>query len=290
MGNLTGFDARADRLMNVSMAKGVPIPAGLRESGLIDIASLDKRFSSRSGEAVVALSSIDLSVAEGEFISVVGPSGCGKTTLLRILAGLEAPTGGKATIAGKPIHGPRDDVSVVFQAATLLPWYNVLENVLLPAKLKGDVSAATTARAHDLLKLVELSDFGRKYPFELSGGMQQRVAICRALIRNPKILLMDEPFGALDAMTRETMNVELMRWCSEEKKTVLFITHSIPEAVLLGDRVVVMSPRPGRISSILDVHFQRPRDLKTLALPKFGALCDEVRTIFGAESARARDL
>ena len=290
MGNLTGFDARADRLMNVSMAKGVPIPASLRESGLIDIASLDKRFSSRSGEAVVALSSIDLSVAEGEFISVVGPSGCGKTTLLRILAGLEAPTGGKATIAGKPIHGPRDDVSVVFQAATLLPWYNVLENVLLPAKLKGDVSAATTARAHDLLKLVELSDFGRKYPFELSGGMQQRVAICRALIRNPKILLMDEPFGALDAMTRETMNVELMRWCSEEKKTVLFITHSIPEAVLLGDRVVVMSPRPGRISSILDVHFQRPRDLKTLALPKFGALCDEVRTIFGAESARARDL
>ena len=290
MGNLTGIDARADRLMNVSMAKGAPIPADLRESGLIDIASLDKRFSSRSGEAVVALSSIDLSVAEGEFISVVGPSGCGKTTLLRILAGLEAPTGGKATIAGKPIHGPRDDVSVVFQAATLLPWYNVLENVLLPAKLKGDVSAATTARAHDLLKLVELSDFGRKYPFELSGGMQQRVAICRALIRNPKILLMDEPFGALDAMTRETMNVELMRWCSEEKKTVLFITHSIPEAVLLGDRVVVMSPRPGRISSILDVHFQRPRDLKTLALPKFGALCDEVRTIFGAESARARDL
>ena len=290
MGNLTGFDARADRLMNVSMAKGAPIPAGLRESGLIDIASLDKRFSSRSGEAVVALSSIDLSVAEGEFISVVGPSGCGKTTLLRILAGLEAPTGGKATIAGKPIRGPRDDVSVVFQAATLLPWYNVLENVLLPARLKGDVSAETTARAHDLLKLVELSDFGRKYPFELSGGMQQRVAICRALIRNPKILLMDEPFGALDAMTRETMNVELMRWCSGEKKTVLFITHSIPEAVLLGDRVVVMSPRPGRISSILDVGFQRPRDLKTLALPQFGALCDEVRTIFGAESARVRDL
>ena len=289
MGNLTGFDARTELLMNVSMAKDAPISGGLRESRLIDIVSLDKRFSSRSGEGVVALSSVNLSVAEGEFISVVGP-GAGKTTLLRILAGLEAPTGGKATIAGKPIQGPRDDVSVVFQAATLLPWYNVLENVLLPARLKGDVSAATTARAHDLLKLVELSDFGRKYPFELSGGMQQRVAICRALIRNPKILLMDEPFGALDAMTRETMNVELMRWCSGEKKTVLFITHSIPEAVLLGDRVVVMSPRPGRISSILDVGFKRPRDLKTLALPQFGALCDEVRTIFGAESARARDL
>ena len=290
MGNLTGFDARTELLMNVSMAKDAPIPGGLRESRLIDIASLDKRFSSRSGEGVVALSSVNLSVAEGEFISVVGPSGCGKTTLLRILAGLEAPTGGKATIAGKPIHGPRDDVSVVFQAATLLPWYNVLENVLLPARLKGDVSAETTARAHDLLKLVELSDFGRKYPFELSGGMQQRVAICRALIRNPKILLMDEPFGALDAMTRETMNVELMRWCSGEKKTVLFITHSIPEAVLLGDRVVVMSPRPGRISSILDVDFRRPRDLKTLALPQFGALCDQVRTVFGSESVRPRDL
>ena len=266
------------------------LPEAARESRMIQIAALDKRFVSRSGEAVVALSGVDLSAAEGEFVSVVGPSGCGKTTLLRILAGLEAPTSGKVTIAGRPIHGPRDDVSVVFQAATLLPWYNVLENVLLPAKLKGDCSEATVARAHDLLKLVDLSDFDQKYPFELSGGMQQRVAICRALIRNPKILLMDEPFGALDAMTRETMNVELMRWCSREKKTVLFITHSIPEAVLLGDRVVVMSPRPGRISSILDVDFRRPRDLKTLALPQFGALCDQVRTVFGSESVRPRDL
>jgi NitT/TauT family transport system ATP-binding protein len=276
--------------MNASMAGPAVLPEAARESHMIQIAALDKRFVSRSGEAVVALSGVDLSAAEGEFVSVVGPSGCGKTTLLRILAGLEAPTGGKVTIAGKPIHGPRDDVSVVFQAATLLPWYNVLENVLLPAKLKGDFSEATVARAHDLLKLVDLSDFDQKYPFELSGGMQQRVAICRALIRNPKILLMDEPFGALDAMTRETMNVELMRWCSREKKTVLFITHSIPEAVLLGDRVVVMSPRPGRISNILDVDFQRPRDLKTLALPQFGALCDQVRTVFGVESVRARDL
>ena len=276
--------------MNASMAGPAVLPEAARVSRMIEIAALDKRFVSRSGEAVLALSGVDLSAAEGEFVSVVGPSGCGKTTLLRILAGLEAPTGGKVTIDGKPIHGPRDDVSVVFQAATLLPWYNVLENVLLPAKLKGDFSEATVARAHDLLKLVDLSDFDQKYPFELSGGMQQRVAICRALIRNPKILLMDEPFGALDAMTRETMNVELMRWCSREKKTVLFITHSIPEAVLLGDRVVVMSPRPGRISSILDVDFQRPRDLKTLALPQFGALCDQVRTVFGAESVRPRDL
>jgi NitT/TauT family transport system ATP-binding protein len=276
--------------MNDLMAGRAPIAEVVGESRMIDVAALDKRFASRSGEAVVALTGVDLSVAEGEFVSVVGPSGCGKTTLLRILAGLEAPSGGKVTIAGKPIHGPREDVAVVFQAATLLPWYNTLENVLLPARLKGDFSEAMTARGRDLLKLVDLSDFDKKYPFELSGGMQQRVAICRALIRNPKILLMDEPFGALDAMTRETMNVELMRWCSEEKKTVLFITHSIPEAVLLGDRVVVMSPRPGRISSILNVNIQRPRDLKTLALPQFGALCDEVRTIFGAESALVREL
>ncbi len=257
---------------------------------MIEIAALDKRFASRSGEVVSALAGVDLNVADGEFLSVVGPSGCGKTTLLRILAGLEAPSGGRLAIAGKPVNGPRDDVSVVFQAATLLPWYDVFENVLLPARLKGDVSKATETRARELLKLVDLADFGRKYPFELSGGMQQRVAICRALIRDPKILLMDEPFGALDAMTRETMNVELMRWCAQENKTVVFITHSIPEAVLLGDRVVVMSPRPGRISRILDVGFARPRDLKTLALPNFGMLCDEVRTIFGAEAVRARDL
>jgi NitT/TauT family transport system ATP-binding protein len=287
MPNLTGPDASRDPMTNAMAGPGrAPYPT----SRMIEIAALDKRFASRSGEAVVALSGVDLSVADGEFVSVVGPSGCGKTTLLRILAGLEAPSGGKATIAGQPVHGPRDDVAVVFQAATLLPWYDVLENVLLPTWLKGDTSAGATARAHELLKLVDLADFGKKYPFELSGGMQQRVAICRALIRNPKILLMDEPFGALDAMTRESMNVELMRWCSEEKKTVLFITHSIPEAVLLGDRVVVMSPRPGRISRILDIDFPRPRNLKTLALPQFGELCDQVRTVFGTESARARDL
>jgi NitT/TauT family transport system ATP-binding protein len=282
--NTLGSDARTERLMNGAVA-AQQATAPVRDPRMIEIAALDKRFASRSGEAVVALTGVDLSIANGEFVSVVGPSGCGKTTLLRILAGLERPTGGEAAIAGQLVHGPRDDVSVVFQAATLLPWYNVLENVLLPARLKGDVSETATARAHDLLKLVDLSDFGRKYPFELSGGMQQRVAICRALIRNPKILLMDEPFGAL-----ETMNVELMRWCSLEKKTVLFITHSIPEAVLLGDRVVVMSPRPGRISRILDVNIPRPRDLKTLALPRFGALCDEIRTVFGAESTHARDL
>jgi len=272
------------------MAVETSNPGEVHKRAMIDVRALEKRFATRSGEEVLALAGVNLSVAEGEFLSVVGPSGCGKTTLLRILAGLDTPTGGQAMIDDQLVKGSRDDVGIVFQAATLLPWYTVLENVLLPAGLKGDVSTAATARARDLLKLVDLADFGRKYPFELSGGMQQRVAICRALMRNPKILLMDEPFGALDAMTRETMNVELMRWCSEEKKTVVFITHSIPEAVLLGDRVVVMSPRPGRISRVLDVDIARPRGLKTMALPQFGALCDEIRTVFGADPVRARDL
>jgi NitT/TauT family transport system ATP-binding protein len=257
---------------------------------MIEVEQLEKRFATRSKESILALTNVDLDVAEGEFVSVVGPSGCGKTTLLRVLAGLESPTGGRVTIAGKPVIGTRDDISVVFQAATLLPWYTVLENVLLPARFKRDNSREVRARAGDLLNLVGLSGFETKYPFELSGGMQQRVAICRALIRDPAILLMDEPFGALDAMTRENMNVELMRWCSNEKKTVLFITHSIPEAVLLGDRVVVMSPRPGRISKIVDVPIARPRDLKTLALPQFGVLCDSVRTLFGTEQSNVREL
>jgi NitT/TauT family transport system ATP-binding protein len=182
------------------------------------------------------------------------------------------------------INGPRDDAGVVFQQAVLLPWNTVLDNVLLPARLKGDRSAATHARALELLAFMGLKDFVAKYPFELSGGMQQRVSICRALIRNPKVLLMDEPFGALDAMTRESMNMELMRVWSEERKTVIFITHSIPEAVLLGDRVVVMSPRPGRISEVVGVDIPRPRSLRTMGTPRFGQLCDHIRSIFGTQA------
>ncbi len=252
---------------------------------LIQIAGLEKRFSARSGEIVTALSNVNLEIADHEFVSVVGPSGCGKTTLLRILAGLEQASAGTVTSGGERITKPRADVGVVFQQALLLPWITVLDNILLPAQLKKDTSAATTARAERLLEFMGLKDFARKYPFELSGGMQQRVSICRALMRNPKILLMDEPFGALDAMTRESMNMELMRVWSEERKTVIFITHSIPEAVLLGDRVVVMSPRPGRISEIVDVDIGRPRNLQTMGTPRFGELCDRIRTIFGASVA-----
>jgi NitT/TauT family transport system ATP-binding protein len=257
---------------------------------MIHIAGLEKRFMTHSGETVNALANVNLDIRENEFISVVGPSGCGKTTLLRILAGLQSASSGVIQCDGVQISGPRSDVGVVFQQATLLPWNTVLTNVLLPAQLKNDKSDATVKRAEGLLAFMGLKDFAQKYPFELSGGMQQRVAICRALMREPRILLMDEPFGALDAMTREAMNMELMRVWSEERKTVIFITHSIPEAVLLGDRVVVMSPRPGRISEIIDVDVGRPRSLRTMATPRFGELCDRIRTIFGAQSLTATSL
>jgi NitT/TauT family transport system ATP-binding protein len=269
----------ADAIRPRSGQPATPLPP------LIQIAGLDKRFSSRSGEIVTALSNVNLEIADHEFISVVGPSGCGKTTLLRILAGLEQASTGTVTSGGEAITEPRADAGVVFQQALLLPWITVLDNIMLPAQLKKDTSAATIKRAESLLEFMGLKDFSRKYPFELSGGMQQRVSICRALMRNPKILLMDEPFGALDAMTRESMNMELMRVWSEERKTVIFITHSIPEAVLLGDRVVVMSPRPGRISEIVDVDIARPRNLQTMGTPRFGELCDRIRTIFGASVA-----
>ena len=269
----------------VTADEGMP-GAGLPPAApaLIRIAELGKRFASRSGEIVTALSNVNLDISEREFISVVGPSGCGKTTLLRILAGLESASSGTVYSGEELISGPREDAGVVFQQAVLLPWNTVLDNILLPAQLKGDRSKATLERAQQLLAFMGLKDFAKKYPFELSGGMQQRVSICRALMRRPKILLMDEPFGALDAMTRESMNMELMRVWSEERKTIIFITHSIPEAVLLGDRVVVMSPRPGRISEVVSVDIPRPRTLQTMGTPRFGELCDHIRSIFGAEA------
>ena len=251
---------------------------------LIQIAGLEKRFMTRSGEPVTALTNVDLDIQENEFVSVVGPSGCGKTTLLRILAGLEQASSGSVHSGGQLVTGTRADVAVVFQQATLLPWNTVFSNVMLPVHLKGDRSEKQVERAKHLLGFMGLKDFTQKYPFELSGGMQQRVAICRALMREPRVLLMDEPFGALDAMTRELMNLELMRLWAEERKTVVFITHSIPEAVLLGDRVVVMSPRPGRISEIVEVDLGRPRSLQTMSTSRFGELCGHIRSVFGSDS------
>jgi NitT/TauT family transport system ATP-binding protein len=232
---------------------------------------------------VLALSDISFSIANGEFISIVGPSGCGKSTLLKILAGLLPPSEGQATLNGTPIRGARRDIGVVFQTPVLFPWRTVLGNVLLPADVQGLDKAKMRQRAMELVKLVGLEGFENRYPRELSGGMQQRVGIIRALIHDPAILLMDEPFGALDAMTRETMNVELQRIWMESGKTVLFITHSTSEAVYLADRVIVMTARPGKIGDTFSVDLPRPRPLEIMNTEAFGAYVKRVRTALNAD-------
>jgi NitT/TauT family transport system ATP-binding protein len=250
----------------------------------ISVRDLSKSYSSRDG-CVSALQEISFSVSEGEFIAVVGPSGCGKSTLLKILAGLLLPSKGEACLRGTPINGPRRDIGVVFQSPVLLPWRSVLENVLLPVDVQRLVGDSYQKAALDLLSLVGLQEFAHCYPSELSGGMQQRVAITRALIHDPAMLLMDEPFGALDAMTREQMNLELQRIWLERKKTVLFITHSIPEAVFLADRVLVMTPRPGRIIDAIAVDIPRPRRLEAMNLPEFCGMVSSIRAQFHAKGA-----
>src|SRR4051794_8723244 len=228
-------------------------------------------------ESVLALEAIDFVVADGELVAIVGPSGCGKTTLLKILAGLLPPSRGTAELRGSPIAGPRRDIGVVFQAPVLFPWRTVLGNALLPVDVQRLGRDKLRDRAMDLLNLVGLQGFENRYPRELSGGMQQRVAMVRALVHDPAILLMDEPFGALDAMTREQMNVELQRIWLERRKTVLFITHSIPEAAFLADRVLVMTPRPGRLMDDVVVDLPRPRGLEVMTTPAFGAYVNRIR-------------
>ena len=236
-----------------------------------------------------ALLEVSLAIERNEFVSIVGPSGCGKSTLLRLIAGLIGPSSGQVAIDGVAVEGPRRDIGVVFQAPTLLPWSNVLENVLFPLKILHRLASDSPARARDLLQLVGLSDFERKMPSELSGGMQQRTSICRALITDPDILLMDEPFGALDALTREEMSLELLRIWQEQPKTIFFVTHSVPEAVLLADRVCVMTARPGRIIEIIDVPLPRPRSYEQESLQEFQNCAKRIRQhIFGDASASAR--
>ena len=236
-----------------------------------------------------ALLEVSLAIERNEFVSIVGPSGCGKSTLLRLIAGLIGPSSGKVTIDGSAIDGPRRDVGVVFQAPTLLPWANVLDNVLFPLKILHRLAPDSPAKGRELLRLVGLSDFERKMPSELSGGMQQRTSICRALITDPDILLMDEPFGALDALTREEMSLELLRIWQEQPKTIFFVTHSVPEAVLLADRVCVMTARPGRIIEIIDVPLARPRSYEQESLQEFQNCAKRIRQhIFGDAAASAR--
>ena len=254
---------------------------------MIVLDHVGKTFVTRGGEEVVAMSDVSLDVRQNEFVCLVGPSGCGKSTLLRLVAGLVAPTGGTVSIAGTRVTEPREDTGIVFQAPTLLPWASVLDNVLFPLDMMRRLDSAGRARARDLLALVGLAGFESKYPRELSGGMQQRAGICRALVHDPDILLMDEPFGALDALTREELTIELMRIWQERPKTILFVTHSIPEAVLLADRVVVMSARPGRVAEIIDIALPRPRGFDMEARHEFQAATRRIRElIFGNRGAR----
>jgi NitT/TauT family transport system ATP-binding protein len=245
---------------------------------VIELAGVQKTFISADGGRVTALDSASLSVGRHEFVSVIGPSGCGKSTILRLIAGLLRPSAGSVMIYGVPVVEPRDEIGMVFQKPTLLPWLSVLDNVTFPMKHKyGRVEAKERERALELLALVGLQDFMTRHPEELSGGMQQRVAIARSLLHDPDILLMDEPFSALDALTRDEMSFELLRIWTERPKTVVFVTHSIPEALLLSDRIVVMTARPACVREIIEVPLERPRSLATLADPRLHKLANEIR-------------
>jgi NitT/TauT family transport system ATP-binding protein len=240
---------------------------------------VSKTYRSRDGD-VPSLRPLDFHINSGEFFVVVGPSGCGKSTLLKMISGLLPPSSGEITVEGEKVSSPHGNVGIVFQNSLLLPWRNILANVMLPIDMKRLSREKYLPRAKALLKLVGLEGFEKKLPWQLSGGMQQRASICRALVHDPKIMLMDEPFGALDAMTRERMNVELMRIQRETGKTVLLITHSIPEAVFLADRVLVMTERPGAIAAIYDVPLPRPRSLDAMAEPAFAELVQRIRKHF----------
>jgi NitT/TauT family transport system ATP-binding protein len=228
----------------------------------VRVTNVDRVFAGKKGATVTALSDVSLTIAPGEFVSLIGPSGCGKSTLLRLIADLDTPSSGGISLFGKTARQARLDqeYGIAFQQAGLLPWRTVTANIELPLELHGVGRAKRAARAKELIALVGLSDFAGHYPDQLSGGMQQRVAIARSIAEQPRLLLMDEPFGALDEMTREHMQLELIRITAETGAAVVFVTHSIPEAVFLSDRVVVMSPRPGRIQSIVDVRLGSASD------------------------------
>ena len=255
---------------------------------MIRLEGVEKTYRTRRGDLVHALAETSLSVGANEFVTLVGPSGCGKSTLLKLVAGLVPSTRGRIHVRDQPVEEPFPDVGFVFQQPVLLPWRTVMDNVLFSIEMLGLEPRQYRKPAADLLELTGLAGFETKYPRELSGGMQQRVAICRALLPDPSLLLMDEPFGALDAMTREEMSLELLRIWEERRKTILFVTHSIPEAILLADRVVVMSPRPGRIARVITVDLPRPRTMDLEFDPRFKAHSDEVRSlIFSGRKVRA---
>jgi NitT/TauT family transport system ATP-binding protein len=252
---------------------------------VVRLSAVDKTFERGGQPATVALEDISLDIRRGEFVSLIGPSGCGKSTLLRIIGDLVPPTAGEVVVNGKLAARARQDrdYGMVFQAPVLFDWRTVEENVKLPLEIQGIDRAHRASRAREMLQLVELSDFLRHYPYQLSGGMQQRVAIARALASEPALLLMDEPFGALDEMTRERMNSEVLRIWERTGTTIVFVTHSIPEAVFLSSRVVVMSARPGRIRRVVEIDLPRPRNEDTRETRRYFELVTEVR-----EALRAR--
>ena len=237
-------------------------------------------------DRVAAIAEVSLTIGDAEFVAVVGPSGCGKSTLLRLIAGLLIPSEGRVSLGGRAVTGPTPECGLVFQSPTLLPWANVLDNVLFPLRMLNELDKGSAERARELLGLAGLSGFERRMPSELSGGMQQRVAICRGLIRNPAVLLMDEPFAALDALTREEMGRQLLDLWTVHPKAIVFVTHSVPEAVMLADRVVVMSARPGRIVDIVDVGLARPRSVEMEAEDEFQSCARRIREhVFRAHAA-----
>jgi NitT/TauT family transport system ATP-binding protein len=257
-----------------SIAGGDPVARDVLRAERLSVT-----YRTRRG-TIEAISDVELALKAGEFLSVLGPSGCGKSTLLKAGAGLLRPSSGRMLIDGSPIEGPRPDIGVVFQQPTLLPWKTVIDNVMLPIRTLGLEPHKGRRKAMDYLRLTGLEGFARNYPHELSGGMQQRVGIARGLVHDPQILLMDEPFAALDAMTREHMMQELQQIWMFSRGSVLFITHSIPEAVFLSDRIIVMSARPGRVMQEIPVGLSRPRMLHTMADPEFAAICNQLRTLF----------
>ena len=235
---------------------------------------------------LTALTDVNLTLRKGEFVSVIGSSGCGKSTLLKIMAGLLPPSSGRVVLEGKPVLGTRPDIGMMFQQATLLPWKTTIENIVLPIEIREGRAAAKAAkgRALDLLRLVGLGDFANVYPGELSGGMAQRASICRMLVADPAVLLLDEPFSALDELTRDFMNMELQRICLERHATAFLVTHSIAEAVILSDRILVMKARPGRVVEEVKIELPRPRTLDMINTPRFGEIVAYIRDLLGREA------
>jgi len=253
---------------------------------VISLQNVDLIYAGRT-LPVKAIENVSFSAADGEFVSIVGPSGCGKSTLLKIVSGLLPQSAGSVRVNGQAVKGPQPSVGIVFQSPLLMPWRNILDNVLLQMDMRGLPRTQHRQEARNLLAMVGLSNFEQAYPYQLSGGMQQRVGICRALVHKPQLLIMDEPFGALDAMTREQMMVELQRIWMERKTTVLFITHSLSEAIFLSDRVLVMGPRPGHVVGEFPIDIPRPRRIKEERSPLFADLADRVRGCLEASGAIA---